>query len=206
MSLGAVGGPRHGAWSSARSIVQRDLLAQRRRRELRDVRHPGRPELRVERVIVCPSGVHVLTWLPPADGSEGDGLAPPGLLSASRAAADLVAALLPPRYRGRVRPVLCRLDEVAMAELVGGVLVTSPSTLEHIVASSPVVLSTSEVNDVALRLEARLQPFPLPSVPRRGRWARCRGRRTLLAGALVASSGAAAVGLAESLGGIRLPW
>ena len=65
----------------------------------------------------------------------------------SHAAAGVVASLLPQRYREQVRPVLCRVDDVAMAELVDDVLVTSPTTLEHIVASSPPVLSTSEVNE-----------------------------------------------------------
>lgn len=48
---------------------------------------------------------------------------------------------LPPRYRGHVRPVLCRTDDHPSAESVDGVLVTTRETLEHILRSSPVVLS-----------------------------------------------------------------
>ncbi|HEX6877826.1 MAG TPA: hypothetical protein VF165_19355 [Nocardioidaceae bacterium] len=199
MSLGAVGQPRRNA---RRSIPHREH-AKRRRRELHDVRHPMRPELRIERVLVCPSGIHVVTSLAaPAVGAV-DEIAPPSVVAAGHTAADLVAAVLPRRYRNRVRPVVCRLDEVAMAELVDDVLVTSPSTLEHIVAASPVVLSTSEVNDVALRLAARLEAFPVPTPARRRRW----DRRHSTAVALVAGSVAAAgVALAERVGALPLPW
>jgi hypothetical protein len=196
MTLGAV---RH-AGRTARRVD----LAERRRREFRDVRHPLIPDLRVERVIICPSGIHVVTSLPVGTGVPGRPVADPVFVAAGQAAADVVAALLPQRYRGRVRPVLCRVDEVAMAELVDDVLVTSAGTLEHIVSSSPVVLSTSEVNDVALRLDARLEPFPITHVQRRRSWRRCG-----LVGGLVAAAsavGAVAVLLTEQVGALPLPW
>lgn len=186
MSMGAVREPRH--------TGREHELARRRRREFRNVRHPLRPDLRVERVLVCPSGVHVVTSLP-ADADRF-------LVSRSRLAAELVASLLPERYRARVRPVLCREDEVAMADLVQDVLVTSATTLEHIVRSSPVVLSTSEINEVALRLDARLEPFPVAQVTRPRRWNR---RRNLVALASVAS-GAAAFVLTQEVGALPLPW
>jgi hypothetical protein len=175
-----------------------------RRRELRDVRHPLRPDLRVERVIVCPSGVHVVTSLAVAGAGTGAGGEPasPAAVAASRTTADLVAVLLPQRYRDRVRPVLCRVDDVAMAELVDDVLVTAPSTLEHIVASSPVVLSTSEVSEVATCLDARMEAFPVPTPPRRRRWSL---RRVLLS-VVAASSGVAVLVLAHGVvGGVPLP-
>jgi hypothetical protein len=192
MTTGAVRRPGRGAQDAA--------LRDRRRRELRDVRHPQRPDLRVERVLVCPSGVHVVTTLdPPA--RRGEPVVDPVVLVSGRAAAEVVAALLPPRYRNRVRPVLCVAGDVALAELVEDVLVTSAGTLEHIVSSSPVVLSTSEVNDVALRLAARLEPFPVATLRTRPRWRR---RGAVLVASAVAASGGAAALLAHA--GIRLPW
>jgi hypothetical protein len=145
-------------------------------------------------VLVCPSGIHVVTSLP-ADADRF-------LVSRSRLAAELVATLLPERYRARVRPVLCRVDDVEMADLVQDVLVTSAATLEHIVRSSPVVLSTSEINEIALRLDARLEPFPLAEANTRRRW---RARRSLST-AFVAASGVAAIALAQEVGFLTLPW
>lgn len=195
MTVGAVRHPRRTA--------RRVDLVERRRREFRDVRHPSMPDLRVERVLICPSGIHVVTSLPAGIGASGGPVADPAFVVAGQAAAEVVAALLPQRYRGRVRPVLCRVDEVAMAELVGGVLVTSATTLEHIVSSSPVVLSTSEVNDVALRLDARLEPFPITHAQKRRPW-----RRYGLVGGLVAtvSAAAGAVLLTQEVGALPLPW
>jgi hypothetical protein len=192
MTTGAVRGPGRRARDAA--------LRERSRREFRDVRHPQRPGLRVEHVLVCPSGVHVVTTLP-SPARTGEPVVDPAVLVRGRAAAEVVAALLPPRYRDRVRPVLCVADDVAVAEIVEDVLVTSPSTLEHIVGSSPVVLSTSEVNDVALRLDARLEPFPVAHVRTRPRWRR---RAAVLVASVVAASGAAAALLAH--GGVTPPW
>lgn len=174
-------------------------LRERRRRELRDVRYPPRPDLRIERVLVCPSGVHVVTTLYASAAPSAAALDPAQLASA-RATADLVAALLPERYRARVRTVVCLADGVPLAELVDDVLVTSPSTLEHIVGSSPAVLSTSEVHEVALRLDARTEPFPVTPVRerRRGR------RRTVAAGVLAAVCAAAAALLALEI--VTPPW
>ena len=182
--------------------ARRSDLAERRKREFRNVRHPWKPELHVERVLICPSGVHVVTSLQAEEDPSTDAVLASRVLAHSRAAADVVSALLPQRYRGRVRPVLCSTDDVAMAELVDGVLLTSPTTLEHIVRSSPVVLSTSEINEVAVRLEARLEPFPLPAPKKPGRWNR---RRAAFAG-LAAAAATAGLVLAEQTGALRLPW
>lgn len=185
-----------GAFREPRGAARRIDLAQRRRRELRDVRHPWRPDLRIERVLICPSGIHVVTTLPAGEETSAR-------LLVAQAAADVVASLLPQRYRERVRPVLSRADDVAMAEMADGVLVTSPSILEHIVAASPVVLSSSEVNDVGLRLDARLEPFPPAPAQHRRRWRR---RHSLLAAVVAAASAAGAFVLVEGVASVPLPW
>lgn len=171
--------------------------ARRSAREFRDVRHPGQPDLHVEWVRVCPSGIHVVTSL---TGDDAPQPASPEALRA-RAAAEAVASLLPPRYRGRVRAILCRTDGAEVADLVGEVLVTSSVPLEHILRSSPVVLSTSEINEVGMRLGARLEPFPVPQVRerrRRGWW------RAVLALGALGAAGAATV--AQDLVPLVLPW
>jgi hypothetical protein len=191
-----------GAVRETRRTTRRRDPAGRSRREFRDVRHPLRPDLRVERVLVCPSGIHVVTALAADDPAATDPPADEQATARAHAAADVVAALLPQRYRARVRPVLCRVDDVAMAELVDDVLVTSASTLEHIVASSPVVLSTSEVDDVARRLDARLEPYPVVHVQKRPR--RRRAHSVLAVG--LAAASAAAVVVAHGAGVLPLPW
>jgi len=176
-----------------------------RRREIRDVRHASQPGLRLERVLVAPSGIYVVTAGDrgvPRQRVPGD---PAGAVVAhlDRAgeAGRLVAALVPARYRLHVRGVLTRADE-AGADVVGGVLVTSPGTLEHVVQHSPVVLSTSEVTEVALRLSALTEPFPEASVvPSRGRWR----RRAALLGT-VAATGASFVALTHEKLAALLPW
>lgn len=187
MSMGAVREPRHSAHN--------DELARRRRRELTNVRHPSRPDLRVEQILVGPSGIHVVSSLP--EGADRF------LVSRSKVAAELVASALPERYRGRVRPVLCRVDDVEIADLVGDVLVTTVSTLEHIVRSSPAVLSTSEVNEVALRLGVCLEPFPVLHRSEEPRWNR---RRGIFAGLVAAASSTGIYVLMQEVGSTALPW
>lgn len=157
------------------------------------MRHPLEPELRVDRVIVCHSGVHVVTSVRAGDYVP---------VAAGHAAADVVSSLLPQRYRDRVRAVLCRPDDVPMADLVDDVLVTTPDTLEHIVRSSPVVLSTSEIDEVALRLDARLEPFPDAGEVRR---TGARRRRGLLTACVTATVAGGAV-LLDALEVVALPW
>jgi hypothetical protein len=103
----------------------------------------------------------------------------PGEVTAAGAAAEVVAALLPPRYRGRVRAVLCRTDDAPVAQDVDGVLVTTLDTLKHVVSFSPVVLSTSEVNEIALRLSSHLEPCPVVPTQRGRRWRRRHGLAAL---------------------------
>ncbi len=166
-----------------------------RRWELRDVRDPSAPTLRIERVVVAPSGVHVVT-------EAADTLDAPAeeAVDRSRAAADVVRSLLPARYRPRVRAVLTHRD-VPDAPTRAGVLVTSPETFEHIVRYAPVVLSTSEMRQVHLRLASVLTPFPVPAPPaRRTPW-----RRRLAVAGLAAASAATAVAVAVQETALQLP-
>lgn len=190
MARGAVREPRR---RTRRTQQAAQRTPTRGRREFRDVRHPLRPDLRVDRVIVCHSGVHVVTSIRTGDYVP---------VAAGHAAADVVSSLLPPRYRDRVRPVLCSPHDVPMADLVDDVLVTTPDTLEHIVRSSPVVLSTSEINEVAVRLDARLEPFPVVAGVRRTRWSLRRG----LVAAAVSATAAGGVVLLDVLEVVALPW
>ncbi len=168
----------------------------RSRWERTDVRHRLHEGPRIDRVVVCPSGVHVVTTVRPADAGGPDAV----LVAAGHTAADVVRSLLPPRYRDRVRPVLCVTVAEPIAHLVDGVLVTTAETLEHIVGSSPVVLSTSEAREVTLRLEAGLVAAACPL----DRPARGRARRAgLLAGA---AAGAAAVVLLLGRLPVTMPW
>jgi len=151
----------------------------------------------VERVLLAPSGIYVVATTVqqvPRQRVVGDtAAAEVADLDRVRAAAQLVSALLQPRYRTRVRSVLCRPEALA-ADEVGGVLVTSPSTLEHVVQHAPVVLSTSEVHEAALRLSALTEPFPVERpVTARSRW----GLRACLAGLVVAASAAAVAALGQ---------
>lgn len=188
MTLGAVRDPR--------PAPHRNSQGPRGRWELVDVRHPLHPDLRVDRVIVCTSGVHVVTTLPTADDGGPDA----ALVGVGHLAADVVRSLLPARYRDRVRPVLCVTVSEPVADLVDGVLVTTAETLEHIVRSSPVVLSTSEAHEVARRLEAGLSAPP-------GAASRSDARRTrrphLLA---AAAAGTAAVAVLLDRAALTLPW
>lgn len=169
-----------------RTAGQLRNLAQARRRQLESVRRPDVPDLRIDRVVVCPSGVYVVSH-----ASGGVAGLPHDLADTNRSgeAAVVVEGALPQRYRTAVRPVLLREDLGEVAEDVRGVLVTTAKTLEHVMAFSPVVLSTSEVGRVAARLDAVLEPFPVDDAPsRRRHW-----RRLLLAGAATAAAAAAAV-------------
>lgn len=151
-------------------------------KQFRDVRTSGQPETRIEHVLVGPSGVHVIGYLPPAGASVSTAV------TTTAGSAVAVADLLPSRYGHRVRPLVCFRSEEPVAESVADVTVTSLLALEHILRESPVVLSTCEVADVAARLGTGLYPFPRPDAePRRRGWFR---RRAVV----LAASSAAVVG------------
>lgn len=171
-----------GTVRSIRGPEGRPASAGRVHRSLSDVRDPAHADLRIDQIRVCPTGIHVVTVV--ADGATPLPGSP--VVARSRAAADVVAALLPPRYRDRVQPVLCRTDPAEVVMLVEDVLVTSPGPFEHILRSSRLVLSTSEINEIGLRLGALLEAYPLPPVDQ--------GRRRAWRGFVAAS--AAAAGLA----------
>lgn len=158
-------------------------------KQYRDVRRPGRPDVRIDHVLVGPSGIHVIAYRP-ATATADPAVGP------CAESAGAVAALLPDRYRSRVRALVCLRNQEPVAESAGGVLVTSLAAVEHILRGSPVVLSTCEVNEIAARLEARLQPFPVESAEqRRPR----RVRRTVLGWAAAAAVVAGAVTLGPEL-------
>ena len=131
-------------------------------REFRDVRRTDDPARRIHAVLVAPSGVYVVTRPEPAspvvDAAD---------LEESLEAAQAVSGLLAPRYRSTVRAVLCSQESEPRADIVGEVLVTTDPTLTHIVRSASVVLSTSEVDAVAGRLGACLEPVPDDAAPDR---------------------------------------
>jgi len=145
-----------------------------------DVYRPGRSDAQIDHVLVGPSGAYVIQY-----GSSKDLLSQDPQVVASGPELDLAAvslaaattepsesalavgALLPARYRPRVRPVLCFREAEPVADLVGGVLVTSSMALEHILRSSPVVFSTSEVAELFSCLKSGLMQVPaVPSRPR----------------------------------------
>jgi hypothetical protein len=169
-----------------RAAGQLRRLAQERRRQLESVRRPDVPDLRIDRVVVCPSGVYVVSQAGPGVAGLPHDVAD---TRRSSEAAVAVEGVLPQRYRATVRPVLCREDLGEVAEDVRGVLVTTSATLEHVMAYSPVVLSTSEVAGVGTRLDEVLEPFPIEPRPSRGRlW-----RRLLVATTAAAAAAGAAV-------------
>lgn len=134
----------------------------------------AQPDLgrRIEEVVVGPSGVHVVLASPAATVSD------PDVGTAARAAA-AVAALLPPRYRDRVRPELRLHDDAGdVATWHEDVLLASPRALEHVWRYGPRLLSTSEIAEVSRWLDARLEPVveATPAASRRWwlRWRRVR--------------------------------
>ena len=149
-------------------------------KQFHDVYRPGRTDAQIDHVLVGPSGAYVIQY-----GSSKQLLSQDPQVVASGPELDLcavsfaaattepsesalaVGGLLPARYRSRVRPVLCFREAEPVADLVGGVLVTSSMALEHILRSSPVVFSTSEVAELFTRLKAGLVQVPaVPSRPR----------------------------------------
>lgn len=133
-------------------------------KHVRNVHCPARPGDRIDHVLVGPSGVYVIGYV------ASDGVAITSETTGGHATgAGGVAGLLPERYRSKIRPALCFRGNEPVADLVAEVMVASSSTLAHILRSSPVVLSTSEVAEVWKLLDSRLEPFPLPQVRSR-RW------------------------------------
>lgn len=145
---------------------------------------PERVEV-IDRVLVGPSGIYVILTV---------GAGTPAPLLSAQSAAAAVGAVLPARYRSRVKPVVVR-DEDPRAEWYDEVLVTSYDTLEHIARSTAVVLSTSEVAEVVHRLGTELEELPVVPLERRRRWYT---RKPVLAGMVGAVVAAAAGAVAYS--------
>jgi len=128
------------------------------------VRWPGRPEDRIDEVVVGPSGVHVLLHQEQSAGVRGS-LRAEEIVTRSRDAADAVAGLLPSRYRDALRPVVCLCGTNDIGEVVDGVRLASPEPLRFALRHQPRVLSTSEVAEVSARLRLALTPYPAPAAP-----------------------------------------
>ena len=126
------------------------------------VRWPGRPEDRVDDVVVGPSGVHVLLH---QQGLAEVNRSSTATVTRARDAADAVGGLLPSRYRRALRPVICLCDTFDIAEVVDGVRLASPEPLLFALRHQPRVLSTSEVAEVSARLRLALTPYPAPPAP-----------------------------------------
>lgn len=142
--------------------------------QMRRVCWPGRPDMLIDHVLVGPSGIYVIWYLASEPDRPGATKGRGGQRTHDVAAAacaeyiDIISGLLPLRYRDRVRPVLCLGGDDERAEESGGVLVASLGTFEHIVRSSPPVLSTSEVGQAYSSLKARLEQVPpAPDTSRR---------------------------------------
>lgn len=144
------------------------------------VRWPGRPDRRVDEVLVGPSGVHVVLHRPgqlTSTAVNDDGTDLDEAVGCAAAAAVAVADLLPGRYRRAVMPAVCLTDTVDVGLHVGAVAAASPGILRHSWRHQPRVLSTSEVHAIARTLRADLEPFPVeprrspPRTTRRG-WRR----------------------------------
>ena len=165
------------------------------------VRWPGRPDRRVDEVLVGPSGVHVVLHRPGrptstgTSSSEGADLEEAAVRAAAVAVA--VADLLPHRYRTVVTPALCLTDTVDVGFSVGDVFAASPGVLRHSWRHRPRVLSTSEADAIADRLRARLEPFPVES-PRSAAAARWGWRRLWLAGVVTTTGVGAALAVAAA--------
>ncbi|HEX6517601.1 MAG TPA: hypothetical protein VF049_18710 [Nocardioidaceae bacterium] len=167
-----------------------------------DVRPVARTDLRIDQVVVGPSGLYVIGRpgqqprpRPEVDHPGGHVLLP---LLETREAADAVASLLPGRYRATLRPVVCLGEDHPLAETVSGVLVTSGATLGHILRASPLVLSTSEVTEVAGFLGRRLEPVPVVPTARPRRRLR---RRLVMAAAATATVAALSPGIVQLVRG-----
>jgi hypothetical protein len=168
------------------------------------VRWPGRPDRRIDEIVVGPSGIHVVLnrpgqLTPTAVSSSGWNELEETAGQAS-AAAEAVADTLPDRYRGVVTPALCLTDTLDVGFSVGDVFAASPNVLRHSSRHLPRVLSTSEADAMAHRLRATLEPFPVepPPHPAAAWW---RWRRLWLAGVVTATGVAAALAT-----GAPLPW
>ncbi len=139
------------------------------------VRWPGTGAGRIDEVVVGPSGVHVVLRhgaRRDEDAVGPDGLPVPDVTTAARAAV-AVAALLPERYRARVRPELCLDDAGDVGTRSGPVLIASAHVLEHTWRHGPRVLSTSEILEIGRRLDVGLEPIVTqPCMP--ARWQRLR--------------------------------
>lgn len=122
--------------------------------QMRRVCSPGRPDVLIDHVLVGPSGIYLIRYLP----AERDEACLDAAALADYAA--VVAGLALPRYRDRCRPVLCLRGGAERADEVDGVLVASVGALEHVVRFATPVLSSSEARQAYTALRADLVDVP----------------------------------------------
>lgn len=194
----------------APAAVQRaEPLPARYWTQLEDMRVPGRED-RIARVLVGPSGVHVVTDVAgqPDPVSTVTAAGPDLEASAQRAAAVAadVAGLLPLRYRHVVTAELCLTGLTATATSVGPVVAGSPDMLDQAWRNRRRVVSTSEAAVLVRMLGDRLEPFPEPVAPRRARWWRRWPRRWVVGGAAALTGAAAGGVVAVAELGVPGPW
>ena len=119
---------------------------------------PGRSDAQIDHVLVGPSGAYVIHYAA-FDHVEASFEA---AVSEPSESALVVGALLPARYRPRVRPVLCFREAEPVADLVGGVLVTSSDC-----ARTHPSLLAGRILDVRGRRGVHLPRVPFGACPRR---------------------------------------
>lgn len=186
-----------------RAVTTLDALPASYWGQLHRVCRPGHPESMIDHVLVGPSGIHVICYQAPSGRLPGQ--PDDETIRACAAGAEDLRSLLPPRYHDRVRPVLCSREDHERADEVDGVLVASLDTFAHIVRSSAIVLSTSEVGRIHAFLRERLEEVPLAPDTSRGRTALVLRVAAAAAAAAAASIGALALwpDLTGTLGLIR---
>lgn len=151
-----------------------------------------------DELVVGPSGVHVVVHA--RTGATARDL--PSLRSSADAAShagEVVAGLLPTRYRRVVRPLVCACRASDTGTVVAAVPVLAAGACRHTVLHAPRVLSTSEVQRVAHLLEPVLAPGP-------GAGPTARASRRLLWWSFGAVTTAAATVSAMAAGGGSTPW
>lgn len=149
--------------------------------QMRRVCSPDRPDVLIDHVLVGPSGIYLIRYLP----AQPDGACLDAAARADYAA--VVAGLAPPRYRDRCRPVLCVRGGAERADHVDDVLVASLVALEHVVRFATPVLSSSEARQAYAVLRAALVDVP-PEVDTSRRRLRALARMAVASAAVAAVS------------------
>lgn len=173
----------------------------------------GDPARLVDEVVVGPSGVHVVMHTDVMGTTTADTTTVHACAATASRAAEAVADLLPPRYRGAVRPLVCACRVRGTGRVVGAVPVLAAEACRHTLEHAPRVLSTSEVQRVSGLLDAVLAPEPGARAPRTSRrllwWSAGGATAAGLAavGGATAAVGGVAAALSQAAAAVgALPW